>query len=347
MQIYHLNDTQLLSLITTPELFPIGIDIENDRIFFCKMSLNDYVREPFHDQRLLHKNSILCGCTISGLLKRFSSELANPKPQRFIFHSAFCGSTLLSRYLDDLQESFVYREPQVFMELADFKHQYSDCYDEAHWTSVQSLLVVLLSRTYGNTYPIIKQVDNCNGIITGLLSLNPESLSLGLYSSLNEFLLSCLKSPERRNFAQQRLSRMDVSGTKALSRINIASLSEPETIACLWLLQMYQLLEACEKSPRQFKTLSRETLFSQPKPSLIEVLDFYHFDHSDELLQNIINKYSIVHAKSGKAFSLTSDNDNNAKLREEHQIEIELARSWAEKITNLYPIPDRLPNSLL
>ena len=68
----------------------------------------------FHDNRFLNRPGLF-EADIDEVLEYFPSQDRRPSDRsgraRYIFHIAFCGSTLLARALDSAGARFCYREP--------------------------------------------------------------------------------------------------------------------------------------------------------------------------------------------------------------------------------------------
>lgn len=342
-----LSETQLEGLFDSPALYPIKLEPEKEKIYFCEMTSEDFVREPFHDLRVLSENSEIYVASISQLLTHYKNRLTSSTAQKYIFHTAFCGSTLLSRYLNELDDTFVYREPQVYMELAHAKHCHPHIGQDTGWQNVLMLITELLSRTDSTTSPIMKMVDNCNDIVVDLLNLNPDSVSLVLFSSLEEFLISTLKHPARRTFAVQRLNGINISKYMALANVDIAGLGEATSAACLWLSQMYQILETARHQQKQFYTLSKSDLLKRPIESLSAVVKLFGLNGSAEIIRKILASHGRVHAKSGKEFSFETNRQQDLRIKNTYQDEIHQGLQWSKTILKKQSIPMIMPNGLL
>jgi hypothetical protein len=97
--------------------FPAQVDLGRDRLILLQTSRPRLAQAPFLDGR----TNIAEG---HALEVRLSDALAAawPRPRvadRYIFHVAFCGSTLLASLLDVPGSSFVQREPNVLVDLAE------------------------------------------------------------------------------------------------------------------------------------------------------------------------------------------------------------------------------------
>jgi hypothetical protein len=233
------------------------------------------------------------------------------------------------------------------MELAHVKHRHPQSSHNARWQNVLMLITELLSRTDPTTSPIIKMVDNCNDIVADLLNFNPDSVGLVLYSSLEEFLVSILKHPVLRAFAAQRLKGINISKHSALANVDISGLSDATSAACLWLSQMYQILETIEHQRKRFYTLSRSDLLNRPVESLSAVVKLFGLASSAEIIGKTLASHGQIHAKSGKEFSIESNQRQDLEIKNTYQDEIYQGLQWSKTMLKNKSVPMIMPNGLL
>jgi hypothetical protein len=108
---------RLADLAATPEWLPLELDRATDHVTWLRLSEADYKEASFLDFRMVQPQSEV----------RQSPWPAIPAETRrdahYIFHIGNVGSTLISRLLDELPETFAVREPQLLRQLdpeADF-----------------------------------------------------------------------------------------------------------------------------------------------------------------------------------------------------------------------------------
>src|SRR3569623_1173442 len=142
-----------------------------------------------------------------------------------VFHTAFCGSTLLSRTLDALG-AFVLKEPQVLGALCGIRRSIvpssqrwldrltaplkrgisrvsgSGTMRSLKWNrAVQAAVLELLARPFHGHEPVVvKMNDDCNELMS---ELTPRT-GIFLHGTLTEFLTAVLKFPDRREWMRRR-----------------------------------------------------------------------------------------------------------------------------------------------
>jgi len=188
MQQKRVTPVSLEKLLRHPTAFPVKLDLEAETVTIQELSREARVRAAFHDGRKPLGPSIKHVVELKRLLSSYRDRLFVPQPVHYIFHNAFCGSTLLARYLDQLSQISVYKEPQALTHLAWYRGMHP--VDGDRWRETAALMVRLISRTASSDeIPVIKLHDGCNTLAGALLKLHPESRGVILYSDLPTFLL--------------------------------------------------------------------------------------------------------------------------------------------------------------
>ena len=94
--------------LATPDFFPMQIDVKRNTILFALMSRGTFRQSSFLDRRIVRAGATTLMAEIPKLATRQPVQ-----PMQFILHVAFCGSTLLARYLETLPHCLVLKEPGV------------------------------------------------------------------------------------------------------------------------------------------------------------------------------------------------------------------------------------------
>ena len=95
------------------------IDVSAGKLLFLRVDHDRLASASFIDGRTQITDGAARTMSIAEALAA-ADELPPPPPRRFIFHVAFCGSTLLSRILTRPGRSLVLREPNVLVDLANW-----------------------------------------------------------------------------------------------------------------------------------------------------------------------------------------------------------------------------------
>jgi hypothetical protein len=249
------------------------------------MSRDTYRASPFLDHRLIRLDADTAHLPIAD-----TGTVTLPTPYRaanFIFHSAFCCSTLLSRQIEAASGCLVLREPDCLYQVATLLrfrgrppvHQLP----EQDWNNVYRLITHLLARSDKPELPVlVKPSDGCNNLMTRLLDSVNGSRAVFLYSSLERFLVAVLKYEERHEWARIRVRELTLDLMNAGNGpvTDPRGLSVAQTAAMVWMLQMRnaQALRAALPDGRVF-VLNDETLLSRPAVVVAQLLAHFGIAH--------------------------------------------------------------------
>ena len=104
-------------VLADARFFPAHIDFDRDCLILIETSRDRLMHTPFIDGRTPIGEGIALEVPLrEAIAARWP---VTRRPDRFIFHVAFCGSTLLSTLLDIEGRTFAEREPNVLVELSD------------------------------------------------------------------------------------------------------------------------------------------------------------------------------------------------------------------------------------
>ena len=227
-------------------------------------------------------------------------------PPRFIFHTAFCASTFLSRCLDVEGISVSLREPQLLLDAANAKRllwrSKTTSLDYQHLPKIA--LALLQKHAVLSEKLIIKPINSVNNIIPELLKINGPSKSLMLYTDARNFVLSTLKKGEGGKQTIRSmfdLLRCDFPHLSNLQLTHTIHMTDLRIIMTLWRLQ----IEQAENALQQFLTENRmaslygENLIHNPLESLQAVNQFLELGISSEQISAIVNSDNLfVDAKN-------------------------------------------------
>jgi hypothetical protein len=106
-------------LLYDPGFLLHQLDVPGDRLIFLPTTRGLLERASFLDGRTEIASGPAVACNLSRALE--AADESRFAPDRFIFHVSFCGSTRLARILDRPGKVLALREPNVLVELANWK----------------------------------------------------------------------------------------------------------------------------------------------------------------------------------------------------------------------------------
>jgi hypothetical protein len=221
----------LVDPLATPDFFPMQIDAQRNSILFVQMSRQSFKQSVFLDQRAVLAGTTTISAEIPKLMGRHGE-----RPMHFILHGAFCGSTLLARYLEILPDCLVVKEPSVLFQLSrlqDGPVEAAPCPFEVRL----GVTLGLLARGYpGDRAVIVKANDRCSWMGNLLLDHDASTKIIFVSAPLKVFLLQALKDDDRRQFVRARVEQAGRGhGAGALSLWG-----DGQRAAALWLLKSFR-----------------------------------------------------------------------------------------------------------
>ena len=231
------NSQAFYDPLATPDFFPTKIDVRRNIIEFALMSRDTFRRSAFLDRRIVRAGRTTLMAEIPKLLTRQAGQ-----PLQFILHVAFCGSTLLARYLETLPHCLVLKEPGVLGQLSTLKNTIPTPADRQLWAKWFSVTMALLSRGYPEDLAVvIKAGDICNWMGSLFLNYNESTKIVFLFIPLPTFLLQALKADHRRQWIREHMQvlRWSMAKVPFLSEISAADLKDGQCAAAMWLLNAF------------------------------------------------------------------------------------------------------------
>jgi hypothetical protein len=282
---------QLSNLLNDPSWFPAAIDIKTNQINFVQIDRNSLSKEAFLDQRM--KGSITAHQTVP--LRDVMAEVAGqqPKAPLFIFHTAFCCSTLLARALDKTGTALSLKEPDVLMGLANaLRVDEQVRQSEENANLLVSTVFKLLARQFNGDERIIAKPTNAANNLLGHAIKSGSRIVL-LYGDLHSFLVSVLKKGEPcKSFVrtQYNIFSLDPGGVSLIPQRQAVSFTDLQIAALVWRHQIELFQSLLATAPKeQVVSLNFEIFLESPTQALSAVSQFFGLNHSDDDIEDIIN----------------------------------------------------------
>lgn len=272
---------------------------------------------------------------------------ASAAPLRFVFHSAFCASTLLARAFDNPGRSMGLSEPVILNDVVGVRRR------GARPADVARLLdgaMRLLSRPFGAGEQVIVKPSNVvNPLAAAMLAIRPETRAVILYAPLPVFLASVArKGLWCRLWARELLEGLLTDGIVDLGMTpqDHFRQSDLQVAAVGWLAQhaLFARL-AREHGPDRVRTLDSETFLSRPAEGLAALAGHFGMTPSAGQFDGGAGSPAFTrHSKSGGEFSLQERADQQRAARDAHAEEIETVVQWAGAVAQSARIDLRLPH---
>jgi hypothetical protein len=327
----------------SPDWLAHRYDPGQDAVHFINVPRNVRHATPFLTDRDLPDVS-------NPVVVRRRDALIGVSPARlnFIFHSAYCGSTLVANAYDRPGRSFALKEPAFLNDMVGWRLRGGEP------QQVGEVLVdglTLLARPFQNgEVGVIKPSNLVNGLARAMLTFRPDSSALLLYAPLRQFLGSIAgKGLWGRLWVRDLLSKYLQEGFVDLDFTpqDYFMQSDLQVAAIGWLAQ-HKLFAALAKTwPDRVRTLDTPRLLANPMDSL-EALDTLFGVVSDASAREaVVASIFSRHSKTGTKFSAAERASDQRDAADLHGDEIEKVVAWAEAVAAQSGIHWELPHPLL
>ncbi len=324
---------------------------------FFSMTRSDYTNSSFLDHRAVCEPDSERAVPLGALLAFLQQHPMPNSRSCFIFHTALCGSTLLARCLDVPGHSFSYKEPFLLHQMCMIQRQrrLGPPALQKQYSTLLSLAGPMLSRVWhADEIAIIKPSDSCTNLCADALAWHEDNRALLLYSDLDSFLVSMLKSPSRRQFVRGLVPRAvhDLRSVNMLPLTDgnaIKALNDAESAALVWLgqIRLYQRLLA--QHPQHTRSLNAADFFADPHTTLCALDEFFELGLNEQGVRDIVA--SDILGRDSKVqsqgFSATDAKTKRLQMREQLQNEINQSRAFIQQAMGSDPVPDNLDSPLI
>lgn len=338
----------LKSISTLPDLFPARIRFADDKVYFVKMSPRWFSESVFLDPARMKGTYVI----ESNL--QWTQAIADKiawHPTNFIFHTAFCGSTLMTQALGAMYNSLPLREPEVLGNVLFYLRSKKNSDEQKKlWLA---RVIHLLSRSYDpQQYVVVKTNDFANPLIVDLAKWRSNLPILFMYTPLSEFLAGCLKADNRREWIRNRFNSVKSLAPKLLNKENPFSAEENaygEMAAIYWSYNIALYHKAWQCSPQQIYSLEFNHMLAQPLESIEACGRLFGLQPQTGVdRKSEINKVFSVYSKnSDYKYSPQQRSDDVQRLLENNSEHLQIAEQLArELLQDDYP-EKGLPGNLL
>ena len=278
-------------------------------------------------------------------------QLEPVKGPHFLFHSAFCCSTVLARAFDIPGVAMGLKEPPVFNDIVGWRHRGGG--PPARIAQVIDHATMLLARPLlaGET-AIIKPSNLANGLARGILAMRSGTNALLLYAPLGLYLRSIAKKEMTgRLWVRDLLVKLLKDGLIDLGFTNedYLGLTDLQVAAVGWLAQhaLFNRL-AQEFGPDRVRTLNSETLLARPVEVIGALSRLYGLDLSMQQVSSIVEGPAFTtHSKHAGPFGVQARAAEYTEAALLHEDELRKVGIWAEAVATTAGLPMTLPGPLV
>ncbi|MBO6527791.1 hypothetical protein [Erythrobacter sp.] len=315
------------NILSDHEWFPHEYDPNSDKLAFVRIASAARKQLAF----LADFRPLLDGDRIwldADLVR--SIRVQSPKVA-FVFHSAFCRSTLLIKALDEFDGVIGLSEPQIFNNLQAHSA-------DARAQSLIGPVLSLLGRPGPDASAVIVKPSNfANGLISRMLSSDAAGEALLLYGSLRDFLVSIVKKGlQGRIWARKQLlhNRQTIPIALEMDERAYYELTDLQTAALAWLLHLGQFHHLARTGGDRIATFQSTDFAQQPQAALEEIARFFQLDVDPTEARTVAEgEIFSRHSKKGGDYSRISAQESRNAMSKVTEDEIDQIVYWIDVIS--------------
>ncbi len=267
-------------------------------------------------------------------------------PVHFLFHSAYCASTMLAQALDRPGVSASLSEPVLLNDMVGWRRRGANPRDHAR---VMDDALAMLGRGFtAGEAVVVKPSSIFNPLARGALMLRPAARAILLHAPLRAFLLSVArKGMWCRLWCRELLEGYLADGFVQLGfeARDYFRQSDLQVAAVGWLAQQQAFAALLDWAPDRIASLDSEALTRDPVAAIAAAMD--HLGLAGDRSATASHPALGRNSKSGASFAEGERQRDLAAAAAAYGEEIAQVVGWAEAVAGQAGIPLALPAPLL
>lgn len=321
-----------------PLWFPWRFDEAADGFQLRRLTRVDHAAATFLTEEYL-------GTAPVEFISRVALPTVPQAPIHFIFHSAFCLSSVLARAFDLPGQAMGLKEPLVLNDMAGLQLRGAGGPQLA--AAIEASLA-LLARPFSPGEAIVVKPSNINNaLIAGMMQLRPQSRAVLVHAPLRVYLGSIArKGLDGRLWVRDLLIKQQKQGLHdfGFDPTDYLAQSDLQVAAMGWLAQQRLFGLMVSRLPERLRTLNSDLITAQPASVMAALGDLFGV---------VIDADAVVagpaftrHSKHGALFNAAA-REREREAEAAHSNEIEKVVIWTERVADAQGIPLALPNPLI
>ncbi len=270
-------------------------------------------------------------------------------PVAFLFHSAFCCSTLLARALAVDGMAVALKEPVILNDLIGWRGRGGA--PAAVARALDDALLLLEQTARAGEAVLVKPSNLVNPLSAAALALRPDARAVLLHAPLGTFVASVAsKGLEGRLWVRDLWAKLLAGGAEpfGFSQGELFRHSDLQVAALGWLAQHRDFAALARRLGPRVATLSSVDLLSNPERALAAAARHYRLALDDAAAAAIAaGPIFARHAKSGQAFDAAARDAVHRAAADAHRQEIDLVERWAMSVAEQAGVALKLDRPLL
>ena len=268
-----------------------------------------------------------------------AGAVGDARPARYIFHTAFCCSTLLARSLDIPGKNLSLKEPDILMQIANLERNHAG----------RANLLVPMTQTgmfavgqKAGEAVTVKLTNAANRIVPQLMAPN-HARAIIIHSDLESFLLSIArKGEEGRTFVRRlyNIISMDTPFAQSLAPRDVFTLTDMQIAGFVWAMQCAQLNAAQAVAPDKYRTLHCDAFLSRPGTTIEAASRFLALGLNEDDIETIMASgvFDRNSKEPGQAFDAQVRSDERGQAESMYSEAVSFVREWVRKL----PLPSEI-----
>jgi hypothetical protein len=319
------------AIVRDPDWLAHRYDPGNDAVHFLRVPREHRARATFlTDQHLGAEPAPV-------VLRRgdATAAVAQAAPVHFVFHAAFCCSTLIARALDRAGCASTLKEPVVLNDIVGWRRRGATA--EALRPVLDDTLT-LLARPFGPGEAVVVKPSNAvNGFAMEMMARRPAARALLMYAPLPEFLASIAKKGlDGRVFARDLFLHVLKDGLvrARFDSDQLLQQTDLQIAAMGWLAQI-DLFRAMTVrfGPDRARTIDSETLLAQPDRAMAGIVRLFGLTAGADAIAAMAGGPAFTtHSKTGSRFGVAGRRAEQAGAMALFADEIAKVVEWTRTI---------------
>lgn len=271
-------------------------------------------------------------------------------PLHFVFHSAFCCSTLLARAFDRPGWAMGLKEPVILNDLIGWRRRGERGPDMA--TVLDDVLTLLARPFQPGEAVVVKPSNAINALAPAILALRPQSRALLLHAPLRTYLASVAKKGiDGRLWVRMLLLGLldDTLIDLGFSSRDYLGLTDLQVAAIGWLAQQVFFAKLVERfGADRVRTLDSETLTADPAGTMRRLAALFELPLGADALDEIVAGPAFTrHSKLDAAFGAGDRAQEDRNAQGMHADEIGKVVKWIEVVADTMKVTSAPPATLM
>lgn len=335
-------EKQLETLIGDAAWLAHRYDPVKDKVHFIHVTREQHRAAPFLIDEYLPSHDRPVPVSRSDAI----GAAADEAPIHFIFHSAYCCSTLLAQALDIEGVAFALKEPVILNDLSGWRRRGAE---PAQLARALDSALTLLARpfTAGETV-VVKPSNVINPFIPAMLAMRPAAHALFLYAPLRAYLGSIArKGMWGRLWVRELYVKLAHAGllNYGFSAEESVRQTDLQIAAIGWLGQHRQFSGLCERFPDRVRTLNSEVFLGRIEEGIDALTRLFGIEVEASRVAS--GEAFRKNSKGGGEYSVEDRHAAQKDAEALHSDEIDKVAQWAEAVAASSGQSLELPQPLL